>query len=91
MVSFVVPKHQLGTAYGLYALLIQIDLICTYSSSKHSSLHLSWLVVLFLFFFISMQSIQNLGLALTALAAGAILDNKGYLVLEVFFCACVCS
>lgn len=54
MVSFVVPKHQLGTAYGF------------------------------------MQSIQNLGLALTALAAGAILDNKGYLVLEVFFCACVC-
>lgn len=38
-----------------------------------------------------MQSIQNLGLALIAIAAGAIVDNKGYLVLEVFFCACICS
>ncbi|XP_030633537.1 lysosomal dipeptide transporter MFSD1 [Chanos chanos] len=54
MVAFVVPEHQLGTAYGF------------------------------------MQSIQNLGLALIAMAAGAILDNKGYLFLEVFFCACIC-
>lgn len=38
-----------------------------------------------------MQSIQNLGLALIAMAAGAILDSRGYLLLEVFFCACVCS
>uniref|UniRef100_A0A4W6C0E9 Lysosomal dipeptide transporter MFSD1 n=1 Tax=Lates calcarifer TaxID=8187 RepID=A0A4W6C0E9_LATCA len=55
MVAFVVPEHQLGTAYGF------------------------------------MQSIQNLGLALIAMAAGAILDTRGYLVLEVFFCACICS
>uniref|UniRef100_A0A8C9TTY1 Lysosomal dipeptide transporter MFSD1 n=1 Tax=Scleropages formosus TaxID=113540 RepID=A0A8C9TTY1_SCLFO len=55
MVAFVVPEHQLGTAYGF------------------------------------MQSIQNLGLALIAMAAGAILDSRGYLFLEVFFCACVCS
>ncbi|XP_012693884.2 major facilitator superfamily domain-containing protein 1 [Clupea harengus] len=54
MVSFVVPEHQLGTAYGF------------------------------------MQSIQNLGLALIAMAAGSILDNRGYLFLEVFFCACIC-
>ncbi|CAB1348818.1 unnamed protein product [Coregonus sp. 'balchen'] len=54
MVAFVVPEHQLGTAYGF------------------------------------MQSIQNLGLALISMAAGSILDNKGYLFLEVFFCACVC-
>ncbi|KAG7235030.1 hypothetical protein INR49_003395 [Caranx melampygus] len=54
MVAFVVPEHQLGTAYGF------------------------------------MQSIQNLGLALIAMAAGVILDSKGYLVLEVFFCACIC-
>ncbi|CAB1347774.1 unnamed protein product [Coregonus sp. 'balchen'] len=54
MVAFVVPEHQLGTAYGF------------------------------------MQSIQNLGLALTSMAAGSILDNKGYLFLEVFFSACVC-
>lgn len=38
-----------------------------------------------------MQSIQNLGLALISMAAGAILDTHGYLVLEVFFCACICS
>ncbi|XP_049432255.1 major facilitator superfamily domain-containing protein 1 isoform X3 [Epinephelus fuscoguttatus] len=54
MVAFVVPEHQLGTAYGF------------------------------------MQSIQNLGLALIAMAAGAILDTKGYLILEVFFCICIC-
>ncbi|XP_076002303.1 lysosomal dipeptide transporter MFSD1 isoform X3 [Genypterus blacodes] len=54
MVAFVVPEHQLGTAYGF------------------------------------MQSIQNLGLALISMAAGGILDNHGYLVLEVFFCACIC-
>lgn len=40
---------------------------------------------------ISMQSIQNLGLALIAMVAGTILDTKGYLILEVFFCICVCS
>ncbi|CAF97391.1 unnamed protein product [Tetraodon nigroviridis] len=38
-----------------------------------------------------MQSIQNLGLALIAMAAGTILDTRGYLILEVFFCTCVCS
>uniref|UniRef100_A0A4W3JN35 Lysosomal dipeptide transporter MFSD1 n=1 Tax=Callorhinchus milii TaxID=7868 RepID=A0A4W3JN35_CALMI len=54
MVAFVVPEHQIGTAYGF------------------------------------MQSIQNLGLAVIAIAAGAILDSRGYLLLEVFFCACVC-
>ncbi|CAL8362783.1 unnamed protein product [Merluccius merluccius] len=54
MVAFVVPDHQLGTAYGF------------------------------------MQSIQNLGLALIAMAAGAILDTRGYLFLEVFFSACIC-
>ncbi|XP_060902759.1 major facilitator superfamily domain-containing protein 1 isoform X2 [Labrus mixtus] len=54
MVAFVVPEHQLGTAYGF------------------------------------MQSIQNLGLALIAMAAGALLDTRGYLVLEVFFCTCIC-
>ncbi|XP_054714124.1 major facilitator superfamily domain-containing protein 1-like [Uloborus diversus] len=32
-----------------------------------------------------MQSIQNLGLAVVALAAGAIVDSKGYIFLEVFF------
>ncbi|KAK6478695.1 major facilitator superfamily domain-containing protein 1 isoform X1 [Huso huso] len=54
MVAFVVPEHQLGTAYGF------------------------------------MQSIQNLGLALISIASGYILDNHGYLFLEVFFSACVC-
>ncbi|PKU40724.1 major facilitator superfamily domain-containing protein 1 isoform x1 [Limosa lapponica baueri] len=54
MVAFVVPEHQLGTAYGF------------------------------------MQSIQNLGLAIISIAAGMILDARGYLFLEVFFTACVC-
>ncbi|NWZ20502.1 MFSD1 protein, partial [Asarcornis scutulata] len=54
MVAFVVPEHQLGTAYGF------------------------------------MQSIQNLGLAIISIAAGVILDTRGYLFLEVFFSACVC-
>uniref|UniRef100_A0A8D0B1D8 Lysosomal dipeptide transporter MFSD1 n=1 Tax=Salvator merianae TaxID=96440 RepID=A0A8D0B1D8_SALMN len=54
MVAFVVPEHQLGTAYGF------------------------------------MQSIQNLGLAIIAIAAGMILDSRGYLFLEIFFSACVC-
>lgn len=38
-----------------------------------------------------MQSIQNLGLALIAILVGVIVDIRGYLVLEVFFCACICS
>ncbi|XP_061431290.1 major facilitator superfamily domain-containing protein 1 isoform X1 [Lethenteron reissneri] len=54
MVSFIVPEHQLGTAYGF------------------------------------MQSIQNLGLAVIAIAAGSILDSSGYLFLELFFCICLC-
>ncbi|XP_054901508.1 major facilitator superfamily domain-containing protein 1 isoform X2 [Poeciliopsis prolifica] len=54
MVAFVVPEHQLGTAYGF------------------------------------MQSIQNLGLAVIAIGVGVIVDIRGYLVLEVFFCACIC-
>lgn len=41
-------------------------------------------------FCVSMQSIQNLGLAIIAIAAGMILDTRGYLFLEVFFSACVC-
>lgn len=40
---------------------------------------------------VSMQSIQNLGLALISMVAGTILDTRGYLILEVFFCTCVCS
>ena len=37
-----------------------------------------------------MQSIQNLGLALIILAAGAVVELKGYIVLEVFFLGWVC-
>ena len=36
-----------------------------------------------------MQSIQNLGLAVISILAGMILDTQGYLLLEVFFIACV--
>ena len=39
----------------------------------------------------SMQSIQNLGLAVISQVAGTIVDQKGYLVLEVFFCAWLCG
>lgn len=39
----------------------------------------------------SMQSIQNLGLAVIAILVGIIVDIRGYLVLEVFFCSCICS
>ncbi|XP_062521615.1 major facilitator superfamily domain-containing protein 1-like [Corticium candelabrum] len=38
-----------------------------------------------------MQAIQNLGLAVVAIVAGKILDEKGYLVLLVFFMACLCA
>ncbi|KAK2155682.1 hypothetical protein LSH36_233g01003 [Paralvinella palmiformis] len=37
-----------------------------------------------------MQSVQNLGLATISLAAGAIVDKKGYLILEVFFQGWLC-
>lgn len=37
-----------------------------------------------------MQAIQNLGLATIAQAAGAIVDSKGYLLLEMFFLAWLC-
>ena len=39
----------------------------------------------------SMQSVQNLGLATVSLAAGKIVDAKGYLLLEVFFLAWLCG
>lgn len=38
-----------------------------------------------------MQAIQNLGLAVIALTAGIIVDKNGYLILEVFFMAWLCS
>ena len=50
LVAMVVPKHQLGTAYGF------------------------------------MQSIQNLGLAVVSIVAGTLVDNYGYLMLEVCIC-----
>jgi len=41
--------------------------------------------------YFSMQAIQNLGLATISIAAGSIVDSKGYLILEVFFLAWLCS
>ncbi|XP_037075476.1 major facilitator superfamily domain-containing protein 1-like isoform X3 [Pollicipes pollicipes] len=38
-----------------------------------------------------MQSVQNLGLALVNMLGGTIVDHSGYLVLEVFFLACLCA
>lgn len=37
-----------------------------------------------------MQCVQNLGLGVVPLIAGAIIDVNGYLILSVFFQACVC-
>ena len=53
LVAMIVPRHQLGTAYGF------------------------------------MQSIQNLGLAVVSIVAGTLVDNYGYLMLEVFFLVCL--
>lgn len=36
-----------------------------------------------------MQSIQNLGLAVVSIIAGSIVDDRGYLILEIFFLACL--
>ena len=38
-----------------------------------------------------MQSVQNLGLAIVPIVAGVIVDKKGYLMLETFFCAMLCG
>ena len=38
-----------------------------------------------------MQSIQNLGLAVISIVAGKIVDERGYLALEVFFQICLCG
>ncbi|XP_071950210.1 lysosomal dipeptide transporter MFSD1-like [Antedon mediterranea] len=38
-----------------------------------------------------MQSIQNLGLAVVPMIAGKILDESGYLILEVFFSVMLCA
>ena len=53
-------------------------------------LKINFYTVVILCLCVSMQSIQNLGLAIIAIAAGMILDTRGYLFLEVFFSACVC-
>lgn len=37
-----------------------------------------------------MQSVQNLGLAVVAMAAGALVDYKGYIFLEIFFIDWLC-
>ena len=38
----------------------------------------------------SMQSVQNLGLAVISIAAGALVDSHGYLILEIFFIMWLC-
>ena len=37
-----------------------------------------------------MQAVQNLGMAIVTMMAGRIVDDQGYLVLEVFFLAWLC-
>ena len=39
----------------------------------------------------SMQSLQNLGLAVVTIIIGNIVDSSGYLMLELFMCACLCG
>ena len=39
----------------------------------------------------SMQSVQNLGLAVISLVAGKIVDAHGYFILEVFFMIWLCG
>jgi major facilitator superfamily domain-containing protein 1 len=55
LISFIIPIHQLGTAYGL------------------------------------VQSLQNLGMALASMAAGAIVDYKGYITVENFYLSSLSS
>ena len=40
-------------------------------------------------YLLSMQSIQNLGLALVAMLSGFVVDNYGYLMLEVLNLICL--
>ena len=37
-----------------------------------------------------MQAVQNLGMAIVTMLAGRIVDDQGYLVLEVFFLGWLC-
>lgn len=39
---------------------------------------------------IRMQSLQNLGMSVIPVAAGAIVDSSGYLFVEVFYMALLC-
>jgi len=41
--------------------------------------------------FDSLLSAQNLGVAIISIATGKILDQKGYFMLEIFFCTDLCS
>ena len=118
LVAFVIPEHQLGTAYGMYVrsqgspvcVLMETgvppystDNVLTLTppsppslpppftppSLPHPSLpHPS--LPLPLPPSSSMQAIQNLGLAVFSIIAGVLVDNNGYLTLEVFFIANLC-
>jgi hypothetical protein len=62
MVSYTVPEHQLGTAYGMYVRGRVAACECTPSAHVRASA--------------SMQAVQNLGLAVVAIVAGSIVDTK---------------
>ena len=38
-----------------------------------------------------MQAVQHLGVAVAVIVGGAIVDLKGYFLMEVFFFFCVCA
>lgn len=44
-----------------------------------------------LFFEISCQAVQNLGLAVVTMISGIIVDNGGFFMLEIFFITWLCS
>jgi hypothetical protein len=37
------------------------------------------------------QAVQNMGLAVTSIITGIIVDKGGYLLLEMFFLGCLCG
>jgi len=76
MVALVVPEYQLGTAYGMW---VNLSLFSGFNS-------IDKLIQIFS----RMQAVQNLGMAIVTMLAGRIVDDQGYLVLEVFFLGWLC-
>lgn len=63
----------------------------TYTLQLHITCIMYMQYLLYFHLFLSMQSVQNLGLAVVPIVNGVIIDKVGYLILEVFFCICLCG